>query len=93
MIYQALGNLAAALSYQEKAIDIMEQIFDKKHPSLADSYHNLSTMLIDKEDFEQALVYNKKALAIWQYNFPNGHPHIDIALQFHIYIKEQLGML
>ncbi|MGB1207412.1 MAG: tetratricopeptide repeat protein [Chitinophagales bacterium] len=76
LIYKVLGNLAQALTYQEKATAIQLQILNKKHPDLAQSYNNLASIYLSLGNLTQALEYQKKALAIQEQIFNNNHPDL-----------------
>ncbi|MDQ1353039.1 MAG: hypothetical protein QG657_3345, partial [Acidobacteriota bacterium] len=51
------------------------------HPSLATSYNNLSLIYQNIGQLDLAIEYQLKAVVIMQFNFPNGHPNLDVMKQ------------
>jgi len=74
-----LGRLEKALEFQLKALNIREQVLDKNHPDLAQSYNNIAMIYKAVKDYEPAETYGEKAVAILQRLFPNGHPNLETA--------------
>lgn len=90
LIYKKLGELEQAIKFQRKAIHIRKQIFSPMHTDLAVSYMNLSTIYMKTKELALAKQYIDQAVSIFQYNFPNGHPHLDLALNGQKYIDNLL---
>ena len=61
-----MGEFQKALEYQRKSIEIREGILGYKHPLLANSYYNISTLYEDLKECLKAKVYAQKAIDIWQ---------------------------
>ncbi|MCP5109160.1 MAG: tetratricopeptide repeat protein, partial [bacterium] len=49
-----------------KTTQIYEQVLDKNHPDLAQSYNNLALIYKAITDYESAETYGEKAVAILQ---------------------------
>ena len=90
-IYQDLGQLTRALEFQLKANKVYEAALDAHHPLIATSYHNLSRIYREMKDYASALPYAEKAVAIMGFNFPNGHPNLDVMKRNLDHIKEIEG--
>ncbi|OHD37143.1 MAG: hypothetical protein A2086_06520 [Spirochaetes bacterium GWD1_27_9] len=69
-------------------MEIREKILDKKHPDLAQSYNNLSTIYYNMGDFDKAIDYCQKAIGIMKFNFPNGHPNLTTSIKNLEFIKK-----
>ncbi len=90
MIYQDLGNLSKALTFQQKAVNIKVAILNSQHPDIAQSYINMAGIYVHKRDLQTAKEYINKAVAILQANFPDGHPNLTNALSWQAYIDDTL---
>lgn len=80
LIFHDMGELKKALYYQQKALSIREKVLDDKHSDLASNYLNISVIYWDIKDIKNAKLYIDKAVKILKYNFPNGHPNLDAAI-------------
>lgn len=58
------GHLDKALEYDLKTLEIERQVLSPQDPSLAITYHNIGTAYKDKKQYDEALVYFKKGLAM-----------------------------
>jgi tetratricopeptide (TPR) repeat protein len=76
MAYEAMGDIAKGLAYQEKALEIRQQILPATHPDLARSYNNVAGCYIQSKRYAEALDYARKVLAIYQQHFDNSHPKV-----------------
>jgi len=56
-IYRHMGSLKKALEFQLKALNSREQVLDKNHPDLAQSYNNLAMIYVYLTDYESAETY------------------------------------
>ena len=74
--YGALGDQQQALTYNQKALAILEAVLPPTHPDLALSYNNLAATYGALGDQQQALTYHQKALAIWEAVLPPTHPSL-----------------
>jgi tetratricopeptide (TPR) repeat protein len=72
-----MGDLEKALEFQLKALGIREEVLNKNHPDLAQSYNNLAMIYLDMKKYRKALTFGEKAVTILQHLFPNGHPKLD----------------
>ncbi len=65
----------------ERALEIDETAFGADHPSIATDVHNLGTLFDQMGDKENAISYEKRALAILQKTLPPDHPYIVTTLK------------
>jgi tetratricopeptide (TPR) repeat protein len=63
-VYRDDGEYLKALDYHKKAIAIVEEIIDPKHPDLAYCYDGIATIYADLGNYQKALAYQQKAIAI-----------------------------
>jgi hypothetical protein len=82
-----MGQFDRALEFQLKANEIYEAVLDEHHPLRATSYNNLSCIYSDMNYYY--LPYAETAVAILQFNFPNGHPNLDEAKRNLEYLKKR----
>jgi len=66
----------------ERALKIDEAFFGLNHPNVAIRVHNLGTLFNQIGDKENAIAYEKRALAIFQKLLPPDHPNIKIVLEY-----------
>ena len=89
LVLKALGDYQGAKSLLETAVNSAEKNYGKSHPTTAVGYSNLATVLIDLEEYKQALDYENKALKILEQHLPENHPNIKTVKKFITYIKKQ----
>ncbi|MEO1413489.1 MAG: tetratricopeptide repeat protein, partial [Bacteroidota bacterium] len=75
-IYKDLGDYKSALVAQQKAISIIEQVYESDHPHIATSYNNLAGIYRDLGDYESALVAQQKDISIIEQVYESDHPRI-----------------
>ena len=63
-VYDAQGDYARSLEYNEKALAIQLPSLGPDHPSLATTYSNMALVYRKQGDYARSLEYNEKALAI-----------------------------
>ena len=80
LIYKNMGELDKALKYQKKALELQEEVLGDKHPNVAISYLNIAEIYFRNSDIKEAKKYIDKSVNIFSTSFPNGHPHLDTAL-------------
>ncbi len=78
-ILWAQGNLAESRAEHELAIAFRE-IHRSKHPELARSYNNYGNVLFRERHFDEAEVYYRRALVIWEQALGSAHPEVATAL-------------
>lgn len=71
--YRAFGQTEKAISLYEEAIDIYGETLDPGDERFGGLYNNLGTALSQKNKFDEAEKYYKKALAVTEY-IPGGEP-------------------
>jgi tetratricopeptide (TPR) repeat protein len=64
VIYLDKGNLDEALISQKKALKLREEVLGDKHPDLAKSYNNISTIYQDLKECLEAKKFSIKAIDI-----------------------------
>jgi tetratricopeptide (TPR) repeat protein/predicted phosphodiesterase len=69
-----LGNHKEALTYNQQALEIRQQLFGEKHPDTAPSLNNVGNTFCELGDHKEALSNHKKALQIRQEFFGEKHP-------------------
>jgi tetratricopeptide (TPR) repeat protein len=79
LAFLALGKTPEAKSLLEKAKISIERNFGAEHPNTGEVYLYLSSVMKGSSEAEQALYYAKKALDVFQKNYPNGHLSIETA--------------
>ena len=92
-IYRAMGQFPEALTYQQKAISIVEQVLGKNHPDLATCYNNLSVIYQDMGQFPEALTYQQKAIAIREQVLAQNHPDLATSYSNLSIIYQAIGQL
>ena len=92
-IYKDLGQLDRALEFQLKAVEIREQVLDKNHPDIAQSYNNLSMIYRDLGQLERALEIQLKALEIREQVLDKNHPDLASSYNNLSMIYQDLGQL
>ena len=76
IVYQAQGDYARALEYNEKAVAIKLPALGPDHPSLANTYSNMALVYKAQGDYARSLEYNEKALAIDLVALGPDHPYV-----------------
>ena len=92
-IYRAMGQLPEALTYQQKAISIVEQVLAQNHPDLATSYSNLSIIYQTIGQLPEALSYQQKAISIRKKVLGNNHPDLATSYNNLSLIYQAMGQL
>jgi tetratricopeptide (TPR) repeat protein len=64
VIYGKLGRHQEALNYQERALELQEELFGEEHPATATSYNNIGSAYGDLGKHQDALIYKEKALEL-----------------------------
>ncbi|CAF1155527.1 unnamed protein product [Adineta steineri] len=67
------GEYQEALSSNEKALTIRQQLPPSSHPDLGDSYNNIGLVYKNMGDYPKALSYYEKALDIQLQSLPSDH--------------------
>ena len=82
-IFQRLGCVMhsqksneRALSYYEKALEILPKTLPANHPSLVTSYNNIGLVYSNMGEYSEALSYHEKALEMLQKTLPANHPSL-----------------
>ena len=70
------GQHVQALSYYDKALEILQKALPPNHPSLATSYNNIAGVYDNMGEYSKALSYYDKALEIRQKALPPNHPDL-----------------
>ncbi len=78
-LFRDLGELYAALDYDEKAIIIREKVLPPEHPDLAASYTNIAETYGELGEHQKRLEYNQKDLAISEKVLPPEHPDLAVS--------------
>lgn len=93
LVYQDLGNLSKALSYQEKAVAIGIKKYDVKSLMLAKFYNTLSGIHQDLGNLSEALTYQEKAVEIDQELLNPQDPSLATSYNNISLIYQDLGKL
>ncbi|WP_051412022.1 tetratricopeptide repeat protein [Halonatronum saccharophilum] len=93
VIYRNLGEIGLALKYNEKAIEIAEEILDEKDPNLATCYSNISLIYQDLGELGFALEYAKQAKKIREEVLDDDHPDLATSYNNISMIYKDLGEL
>ena len=70
-----------SLKYQKKSLIIKEQIYEKKHPSLAVTYNNISNVYFQMNNLKKALEYQQKSLIIKEEVLGTEHHSLAISYE------------
>lgn len=70
---QNKGNIAVALSYCKKAVNINEAILNKQDTCLAETYYNIASVYDERGNIDSASHFYKKALTIFENNERNQY--------------------
>ena len=70
---QNKGNIAVALSYCKKAVNINEAIWNKQDTCLAETYYNIASVYDERGNIDSASHFYKKALTIFENNERNQY--------------------
>ena len=76
-----MGDFSEALQSYKKAEEILLPIFGEEHPDLAQVYQGISSVLEQKKEHAEGLIYSQKALAIMLKVYTNK-PHINVAKSY-----------
>ncbi|CAF4171752.1 unnamed protein product, partial [Adineta steineri] len=63
-----------ALSYYDKALEILKKTLSSEHPYLATLYSNIGSVFDKIGEYWKALSLHEKALEIYQKTLPSNHP-------------------
>ncbi|CAF1456131.1 unnamed protein product [Adineta steineri] len=74
LAYSEMGEYSKALSYYEKAFEILKNTLPSNHPYLATSYNNIGNVHKNMGKHSKALSFYEKALEIKQKTLPSNHP-------------------
>ncbi|XP_013393438.1 uncharacterized protein LOC106161121 [Lingula anatina] len=75
-VLQGMGNYKEALTYYERYLKILKEIFGEKHPCVAEVYINIGGVLKSMGHYTEALKYYEKNLEVL------GEEHPDIATTY-----------
>ncbi|HMP50904.1 MAG TPA: tetratricopeptide repeat protein [Candidatus Melainabacteria bacterium] len=75
-MYRIRKNYDIADRLFKAALDVKATVLGKKHLSLANSYDNLATICMEKDDFKEAESYYRDALRITERILEPGDPQI-----------------
>jgi tetratricopeptide (TPR) repeat protein len=73
-----MGEYSKALSFLEKAIEILKNTLPSNHPDLATSYNNIGMVYKNMGEYSKALSFLEKALSIFKETLPSNHRNIQI---------------
>jgi tetratricopeptide (TPR) repeat protein len=91
--YIYLGQLDRALEFQLKAVEIREQVWDKNHPDIAQSYNNLSIIYKALGQLDRALEFQLKDVEISEQVLAKNHPSLATSYNNLSLIYQALGQL
>uniref|UniRef100_UPI0035AEEE54 tetratricopeptide repeat protein n=1 Tax=Promineifilum sp. TaxID=2664178 RepID=UPI0035AEEE54 len=74
------GDLAGALPYSKRALEIRERVLGPDHPDTATSLNNLGYLLKAQGDLAGARPYYERALAVWERVLGPDHPSTALSL-------------
>jgi Flp pilus assembly protein TadD len=89
-LLQAMGDLAGARPYYERALAIREAALGPDHPDTALSLNNLAILCYYEGKPEEAARLMRRALAIWEAKLGPGHPDTQNARRSLAAIEERL---
>ena len=87
-----LGDYQGAKTLLEKAVNSAEKYYGTDHPTTATRYSNLAVVLQDLREYNEALIFSRKALSIFRNALPKGHPHITTVSSIHQSIRKEMGL-
>jgi tetratricopeptide (TPR) repeat protein len=67
------GEYKEAITFYEKALEILKKTLPLNHPNLASSYNNIGVVYKNMGEYSKALSSNEKALEIRQQSLPPNH--------------------
>jgi tetratricopeptide (TPR) repeat protein len=90
------GRLAEATRRAEAALAVCRRLYPVGrypggHPDLATSLVNLAFLLRARGDYEGALGYAGRALAMREKLYPGGHPHLALSLDYLGFLLRERG--
>ena len=80
-LLQAMGDLAAARPYYERALTVSERVLGPEHPDTAISYGNLGSLVAAVGDTAEGRALLEKALRIFTARLGLNHPYTQEALR------------
>ena len=92
-LYFSMGDFKKALEFQEKALNIQEEILSDKHPSLATSYNNISMIYQAMGELKKALEFQEKALNLREEILGDKHPNLATSYNNISMIYQDMGDL
>ena len=81
VVHQALGELALARPLYERALAIVEKLYDPQHPDVAAGLNNLALLLEDEGKPAEALPLYERSLAIKEAILEPNHPSVASTLR------------
>ncbi|CAM4821668.1 unnamed protein product, partial [Rotaria magnacalcarata] len=76
IVHRCLGHYDLALDHYNRSLKIKLKSLPAQHPDIASTYRNMGLVYEDKDGFEQALIYMKKAQTIYEVALPLNHPNV-----------------
>ena len=92
-IYHDMGKIEKSLDYGLKALNIKENILEKKDPSIGQSYNNISGIYQDMGELEKALEFQEKSLKIKKEVFEEKNPSLATSYNNISTIYQDMGEL
>ena len=75
-IKDAQGDYPEAVSFYERALEILKKTLPANHPSLATSYNNIGLVYYSMGEYSKALSFYERALEIKEKTLPANHPSL-----------------
>ncbi|CAM2709760.1 unnamed protein product [Rotaria socialis] len=76
LVKNSEGEYLAALSYQEKSLQIRKKVLPPVHPDFAESYSNIGVIYYEMGEYSKALEFQEKSLQIRKKALPSAHPDL-----------------
>ena len=70
------GDYPEAVSFYERAFEILKKSLPDNHPSLATSYNNIGAVYKNMGEYSKALSFYERALEILKKSLPTNHPDL-----------------
>ena len=77
-LYDDLRQYKKSEYYYLKSLEMRRDHLNPKHPDIAQSLHNLSSIYIHKGKIQEAISFQKEAIDIWEFSL--GEDHSELAL-------------
>jgi len=71
-----LGHHDLPLEHHNLGLQINEKSLPSQYPLIASTLKNIGVIYEEKDDFQQALSYYKKAATIYRHSLPLTHPDV-----------------